>query len=174
MAESPHLQGVRTIAEIEAKFHAQRSMVDRLSDLISRFAGNAWFVVIHIIAFGGWIVWNENSAAPVDEYPYKFLTLLASLEAIFLTSFVMISQHHSERQSRRRAALDLQINLLAEREMTIVLSTVRAIAQHLRVETLLSDSEAEALANETDIASLVDALDAADPLTPDRPTDPSK
>ena len=109
--------------------------LDRFSDRVSDFASSTAFLLIHVVWFGGWIAANAVARNALDPYPFTFLTFLVSLEAIFLTSFVLISQNHLEAQAHRRAALDLQINLLAEREMTSVLRMVSAIAAHLGLRT---------------------------------------
>ena len=91
------------------------------------------------------------------------MTFLVSLEAIFLTSFVLISQKHLERQSHRRAALDLQINLLAEQEMTTVLRAVSAIAAHLGISNLRdSDGELKELVESTDVIAIAKSVEAED------------
>ena len=84
-----------------------------------------------------------------------------SLEAIFLTSFVLISQNHLERQAHRRAAIDLQINLLAEREMTSVLKTVTAIATHLGIENAGTDEELQDLIEKTDVKAVAQSVEVA-------------
>jgi uncharacterized membrane protein len=151
------LRNVQTIADLEAKSSAQRSALDRFSDRVSDFAGSTSFLVIHVLWFAGWISWNSVTSKGVDPYPFTFLTLLTSLEAIFLTSFVLISQNHLEWAGRRRAALDLQINLLAEREMTSVLRTVSAIAEHLGLPE--ADTDLEELAEQTDVEAVARTLE---------------
>ncbi len=158
---APALKNVRTIADIEAKAEAERSAIDRLSDRVSEFAGSTWFLVFHVIWFSLWVAVNTLTGKAIDPYPFTFLTFLVSLEAIFLTSFVLISQNHLERQSHRRAALDLQINLLAEAEMTQVLRAVTRIAEHLGIEGVCDDPDSQEMASETDVAALVDAVDTA-------------
>jgi uncharacterized membrane protein len=160
-APSSVLRNVQTIAELEARKHANRSAVDRFSDRVSAFAGSAWFLLFHVVWFTGWLVINRLAATPFDPYPYTFLTFLVSLEAIFLTSFVLISQNHLEAQAYNRAALDLQINLLAEGEMTQLLRTVTGIADHLGLKELTEATDSRELASHTDIAALAAAVEAA-------------
>jgi uncharacterized membrane protein len=162
-APSPVLRNVKTIAELEAQSSATRSALDRLSDRVSDFASSPSFLMIHIAWFAGWVLVNVIASKPVDPYPFTFLTFLVSLEAIFLTSFVLISQKHLERQSHRRAALDLQINLLAEQEMTTVLRAVSAIAAHLGISNLRdSDGELKELAESTDVIAIAKSVEAED------------
>src|SRR5262245_6558723 len=103
------LRNVQMIAEMEAESSSKRSALDKLSDRVSAFAGSSSFLLIHLIWFVAWIVLNARRGDAMDPYPFAFLTFLVSLEAIFLTSFVLISQNHLEAQAHRRAALDLQI-----------------------------------------------------------------
>ncbi|HEX7797598.1 MAG TPA: DUF1003 domain-containing protein [Vicinamibacterales bacterium] len=152
---------MQTIAELDAESTAKRRLLDRLSDRVSDFASSPSFLVIHIVWFVGWVLLNAVAGRPLDPYPYTFLTFLVSLEAIFLTSFVLISQKHLERQAHRRAALDLQINLLAEQEMTTVLRTVSAIARHLKITDVpASDQELQELAAQTDVVAIAKSVEA--------------
>lgn len=74
------------------------------------------FVWLHVAWFGVWIVLNEAGVFDFDEFPFGFLTMIASLEAIFLSTFVLVSQNHQALQSDRRAKVDLQVNMVAEQE----------------------------------------------------------
>jgi uncharacterized membrane protein len=165
-APSQVTRNVQTVAALEARSGAQRSALDRFSDRVSGFASSTAFLLIHVVWFAGWITANVTARNPVDPYPFTFLTFLVSLEAIFLTSFVLISQNHLEAQAHRRAALDLQINLLAEREMTTVLRTVSAIAVHLGLSDECDDDDLKELIKKTDleaIAKTVEDQGTADP-----------
>jgi uncharacterized membrane protein len=162
LAPSPVLQNVRAIAELDAESTAKRSRLDRLSDRVSNFASSPSFLLIHIAWFAGWIVVNTLGRSQLDPYPFTFLTFLVSLEAIFLTSFVLISQKHLETQAHRRAALDLQVNLLAEHEMTRVLRTVLAIASHLGVTDIRGDEELKELIEKTDVLAIAKSVEAQD------------
>jgi uncharacterized membrane protein len=159
------LHNVQTIAELEAQSSAKRSGLDRFSDRVSDFASSSSFLLIHVGWFSGWTISNTLARHPIDPYPFTFLTFLVSLEAIFLTSFVLISQNHLEAQTRRRAALDLQINLLAEREMTSVLRRVTAIAAHLGLSEDDAEEEMKELAEHTDVAVVAQTVDSLSPQT---------
>jgi len=156
------------IADLEARSSAKRSALDRLSDAVSAFASSSSFLLLHLAWFVGWIALNSRRTGALDPYPFTFLTFLVSLEAIFLTSFVLISQNHIETQAQRRAALDLQINLLAEREMTSVLRKVAAIATHLGVSDDDVDAELSELVEQTDVEAVAKTVDAAKKAHADR------
>ena len=131
---------------------------NRIADRITAYAGSMHFVYLHIALFAIWMI-------ALEKKPWPTLTLVVSLEAIFLTSFVLISQNHLEAQARRRAALDLQINLLAEREMTSVLRRVTAIAAHLGLPEDDADDEMKELAEQTDVAVVAQTVETLSPQT---------
>src|SRR5262245_48795767 len=111
-------RNVEIIAELEDVANSKRQRVDVVADAISHFVGSMRFVYIHVLWFGVWIALNSLTLATwhFDPYPFTFLTFVVSLEAIFLSTFILISQNHEEHLARRRNHLDLQINLLSEQE----------------------------------------------------------
>ncbi|MPZ76134.1 MAG: DUF1003 domain-containing protein, partial [Deltaproteobacteria bacterium] len=92
---------------------------DRIADAISRFTGSMPFVYLHLIIFGSWIIVNLGwtPLKPFDP-TFVILAMFASVEAIFLSTFVLITQNRMAAQADRRADLDLHISLLAEHEVT--------------------------------------------------------
>src|SRR4051812_42333960 len=112
----------------------RRTHADRAAELVARFCGSITFVWIHAALFAAWIGWNVIPALPhFDPYPFTFLTLVVSLEAIFLSSFILISQNYEMRVTERRSQLDLQINLLAEQENTKILQMLDRMARKLGI-----------------------------------------
>ena len=160
---STHMErNVRAIAELEQNAMASRSSADRMSDAITRVAGSAPFVVVHVLWFTVWIVVNTHLVPEVpafDPYPFSFLTLVVSLEAIFLAIFVLMSQNRAARLADRRAHLDLQVDLLAERELTVMLHMLRALCA--KQDVVLDDvgSDVNDLLEETDVERLASDLD---------------
>jgi uncharacterized membrane protein len=149
-------QQIRTLYELEARTEAQLTTLERVSGRVAGVASTAGFVIAHVVVFAAWVIVNLFATRPIDPFPFTFLTFLCSLEAILLTSFVLIRQAHMERLSHRRAELDLHINLLTETELTKLLQATEAIARHLGIR---ADPEVSALAQETDVAALAAALD---------------
>jgi uncharacterized membrane protein len=94
-----------------------------------------------------------------DPFPFQLLTMIVSLEAIFLALFVLASQNRLGKQADLRANLDLQIDLLVEREMTAVLQLLRDIAAHLDVDTSVTTDRLSDLLKKTDVTKLVDEVD---------------
>ena len=112
-----------------------KSTQDRISDSITAFTGSLRFVYIHAAVFGAWIVWNLGwiPGLPPFDPSFVVLAMIASVEAIFLSTFVLISQNRMQAQAEKRAELDLQISLLAEHEVTQLMHLVDAIARRLDV-----------------------------------------
>jgi uncharacterized membrane protein len=160
---STHLErNVRAIAELEQNAMAARGSADRMSDGITRVAGSAAFVILHVIWFTAWIAINAGlvpAIVPFDPYPFSFLTLVVSLEAIFLAIFVLMSQNRAARLADRRAHLDLQVDLLAERELTVMLHMLRALCAKQKVVLDGVGSDVTDLLEETDVEQLASDLD---------------
>ena len=122
-------------------------------------ASTPTFALGHLLFFAAWIA-TQTGFIPVlpifDPFPFTFLTFVVSLEAIFLSIFVLISQGRMTLQAERRSHLDLQVNLLAEQESTNALRLLHAIAEHLNVADLPAE---EALEAPTSIRGLINDLD---------------
>ena len=129
-------RNINTMAEVRAAEQEHATLQDRLADALTRFSGNMWFVYIHVVWFAWWIAQNEGwiGRRRFDPFPFGLLTLIVSLEAIFLSTFVLISQNRAATVANMRADLDLQIDLLAEYEVTQVLQLVRAVGEKAGVE----------------------------------------
>jgi uncharacterized membrane protein len=129
-------QNIEAISRHREKAENDRTREERIADWITWFSGNLPFVYFHAVWFTLWILANSGLfGLPVfDPFPYGLLTMIVSLEAIFLSTFVLVSQNRQATLADRRAELDLQTNLLAEREVTRVLTLLNAIAEHLGIE----------------------------------------
>jgi len=124
-----NVQAMRKLDELAV---ANRTLADRIAEFVARFCGSITFVWIHAVWFAVWLLWNALPRLPhFDPYPFTFLTLCVSLEAIFLSSFILISQNYEMRISERRSHLDLQINLLAEQENTKMLQLLDGMAKKM-------------------------------------------
>lgn len=160
---STHMdRNVRAIAKLEHEAMEQRTSADRVSDAIARVAGSAAFVAVHAVLFTVWISVNIGMIRPVpifDPYPFNFLTLVVSLEAIFLSIFVLMSQNRAARLGDRRAHLDLQIDLLAERELTAMLHMLRALCAKQKVVLDEVGTDVKDLLQETDVSEIASDLD---------------
>ncbi|HET6976208.1 MAG TPA: DUF1003 domain-containing protein [Pyrinomonadaceae bacterium] len=153
-------QNVDTITRLEQAAREQRRTTDRLAEKIAKFCGSMTFVWVHVVWFGGWILVNViPGMRHVDPFPFTFLTLIVSLEAIFLSTFILISQNQDSRISERRSHLDLQLNLLSEQENTKMIAMLHAIAAKVGAD-LTQDPHLEALSEETQPERLIEQIAA--------------
>ena len=142
-------RNIRTIIDLRLKAASERSVQDRIADAITSFSGHMVFAYVHIVWFGVWILLNTGRVGvrPFDPFPYGLLTMVVSLEAIFLSTFVLISQNRLSKEAERRADLDLHIGLLTEHELTRVLQMLDAIQDKMglanHADSELADLEME-------------------------------
>ncbi len=117
-------------------FDRRKSRGQRVADAICAFAGSAWFIAANATVFALWMAVNVGwipGIAVFDAPPFNLLSLVTSLEAIFLSAFILISQTRMTELADQRSDLDLQINLLAEYEITRLIALTDAIATKLGV-----------------------------------------
>jgi len=129
-------KNIMAISDMQRKDVAARKPQERISDLITRFSGSMVFVYLHAVWFGLWILLNLNLIklpylTEFDPFPFGLLTMVVSLEAIFLSTFVLISQNRMAGISEKRSELDLQVNMLAEQKAAKTLELLEHIAQQL-------------------------------------------
>lgn len=139
---------------------AEASFGERVADRITRFTGTLAFVAVHVVLVAAWVAVNAGWIAGVHPFDPSFVILatVASVEAIFLTTFVLISQNRVSMLAEKRAALDLQINLLAEYEVTQLIRLVRALAEKLGVE--VPAPELEEIAQEVEPEVVLEEIEA--------------
>jgi uncharacterized membrane protein len=92
----------------------RRTHEQEAADAVTRFSGTMTFVLLHIVWFGSWIIYNTTSSHPFDKFPFGLLTLIVSLEAIFLSTFVLMSQNESARNDEQREHNDHLTDLWSE------------------------------------------------------------
>jgi uncharacterized membrane protein len=129
-------KNIAAISEMQRRDVATRKPQERISDYITRFSGSTLFVYLHVIWFSLWILLNVKliqlpGVSDFDPFPFGLLTMIVSLEAIFLSTFVLISQNRMSVLSEKRAELDLQVNMLAEQKAAKTLELLEHIAQQL-------------------------------------------
>jgi uncharacterized membrane protein len=159
---SPAKKNVRTIADLEHSALHQRSLTARIGDAVCKAAGSGLFILAHLAWFSTWIVLNSGkvgSFEPFDPFPFTFLTFVVSLEAIFLSIFVLVSQNRMSHQADRRAHLDLQVNLLAEEENTMMLRMLRELCQKQGINPDKLGDDGKALLHKTDLQALMKDLE---------------
>ena len=154
-------RNIEAISALEQQALARRSSAEKISDLIVYQGGRMWAIILHVAWFTIWIAWNSGripGLRPFDPFPFMGLTTIVSIEAIFLSLFILVSQNRASRRADERAQLDLQVNLLSEREATKMLQLLQALCAHhglLEAE----DAEVTELARETEPASIAHELE---------------
>ena len=148
-------KNVQTILGLEQAAKMNRTTSELIANAVARFCGSITFVWANAVWFGSWILINSVPGIKhIDPFPFTLLTLMVSLEAIFLSTFILTSQNLETKIAERRNHLDLQINLLSEQENTQMLAILDAIAKKVgadlsnipRVEVLREDTQPETLA----------------------------
>jgi len=129
----PARQNVETVARLEQAAQTPRSVADRLIGYLTGFVGSLPFLYVHLLWFALWVAWNGNFERhhPFDPFPFPILTLILAMETILLSTLVLIGQNRQQRLADRRGHLDLQVNLLAEQEVTKVLAMLEEIKHRL-------------------------------------------
>lgn len=132
-----------TLAENIAALTARRAteareapLADRIAGQVTHFTGSMRFVTLHLLLFGAWIAINLGWVPGIPRFDPSFvqLAMVASVEAIFLSTFVLIAQNRMQRAADRRADLDLHINLLAEHELSRIGDLLTRMAERLGVD----------------------------------------
>jgi uncharacterized membrane protein len=155
-------ENIGRIADLERAARRDLSPSERISKVITDFAGSLQFVLLHVVIFTGWALWN--GLAPLrlrfDPYPFGLMTMLVSLEGVFLATFVLITQNRMMAQSERRDHLGLQVNMLTEQELTMVLRLLRQWFEHAGL-TPASDPQrrVDELIEETNVSEVMQQID---------------
>jgi len=128
-------RNVRSLLARRQQVEQKKGFQQRIADAITRFSGSMRFVYIHALIYGAWIIINlPGVPLPKFDPSFVILAMAASVEAIFLTTFVLMTQNRMTEEAEKRAELDLQISLLAEYEVTRLITLVKAIAEKLDIE----------------------------------------
>ena len=154
-----NIAALRERARIAA---AKSSAQDRLALVVTAFTGSMSFVYVHLAIVVAWVAANVGLIARLKPFDRSFVILAtaASVEAIFLSTFVLISQNRAAAAADTRSDLDLQINLLAEHEITRLIKLTSAIALHLGVP---EGSDEELIELQSDVApeAVLDSIEAS-------------
>lgn len=164
-------ENIAAIARLQEHSVKRRSAFARACDQIALVAARESFLIVHVIWFAAWLIINTGLLPFVprfDPFPFTLLTTIVSLEAIFLTLFVLGSQNRLTQDADKRAHLDLQVNLLSEQEMTMVLRMLREVCEHLDLHETISTPKFKELVKRTDVGQLAEQLDETLQVT--RPT----
>lgn len=156
-------ESVADVVELGRRERRSIGLSERIAHRVTLFGGSMLFVWLNAAWYATWIIVNLPGIGwqPFDPFPFTFLTMIVSLEAIFLSTFVLITQNQQSRESDRRDQVDLQINTIAEREVTKVLQLLADIHQHLGIERA-GDAELSEMQRQTPIQQLAEETEAAE------------
>ena len=155
-------RNIDLISRMEEKYLNDRTLNEHLADMIGSFSGSMSFVLFHVGFYALWILINMRVLTflpAFDPFPFMLLSMVVSLEAIFLSTFVLMKQNRMSKRADSRAHLDLQINLLAEKEMTMVLQMLRLIGAQVGVEDRRLDRELAQLSVETPVETMANEIE---------------
>jgi uncharacterized membrane protein len=152
-------RNIQALIDRRKEEEKNKNWPDRIADSITRFTGSMRFVYIHLILFGSWILINLGWL-PLPQFDPSFviLAMFASVEAIFLSTFVLISQNRMAALADKRAELDLHVSLLAEHEITRLITMVSEIASQMGIQAS-QDPELQELAKDVHPEKVLDSID---------------
>lgn len=136
-------RNIAMLAERRRVQEEEAPLADRLASTIATFTGSMRFVLIHVVVFSVWVFANLGLLPPLPVWDGNFIILgtSASIEAIFLSTFILITQNRMAELDSKRADLDVQISLLAEHEISRLAALTSAIAVKLGVEIPVDEEE---------------------------------
>jgi uncharacterized membrane protein len=161
--KSEHTQShIDSIAKQEQEFLEKRTLSERAGDAVAGWAGSLVFVMSHILLVLAWILINVQGVrwiARFDPYPFSLLGVIVSVEAVMLSGFILMRQNRMSKRAERRDHLNLQVDLIAEKEITKVLQMVRAVCQHMGLQQIAEDKEVGEFSQATSVETLTQRLE---------------
>jgi uncharacterized membrane protein len=155
-------KNIEIISRMEEKYLNDRTLNEHLADMIGSFSGSMSFVLFHVLFYSSWILINTRVLGflpAFDPYPFMLLSMVVSLEAIFLSTFVLMKQNRMSKRVDSRAHPDLQINMPAEKEMTMVLQMLRLTGAQVGVQDRRLDRELAQLSMETPVETMANEIE---------------
>jgi uncharacterized membrane protein len=155
-------RNIDTVAKLEQQALEARTFRDRMGDAIASFIGSMTFVICHFVALVAWVVVNSGIIPgwkPFDPYPYILLTMVVSMEGVIVGTFVLMKQNRMSRRADQRHHLNLQIDLLAEKEVTKMLQMQRLICERMGIREAADDVEMQELSTHTAVEDLARELE---------------
>ncbi|HZB26545.1 MAG TPA: DUF1003 domain-containing protein [Vicinamibacterales bacterium] len=159
---NPAARNVEDIARLEREALKEVPAATRVIVSITNAIGTPASALLHAMAFAAWTAWNGLAPATgrFDPFPYPLLTMLVSMEGVVLAVLILTTQNRMSVQTERRDQLDLQVNLLAEQEMTMVLRLLHRIAEHIGVARDAAEhDQTRELMEHTNIYQLMETLE---------------
>lgn len=160
---SDHTQSdIDSIARQELEFLEKRTLSERAGDRVAALAGSLVFVLIHVLLVLTWILINVRGVRGIprfDPYPFCLLGMTVSVEAVVLSSFILMRQNRMSKRAERRDHLNLQVDLISEKEITKLLQMVRAICERMGLNQVADDKELKEFSQATSVETLTQRLE---------------
>jgi uncharacterized membrane protein len=152
-------RNIHALLDRNKETEKKKTFEEKIADAITRFTGSMLFVYLHLFLYGTWIAWNLGwlGLKPFDP-SFVVLAMEASVEAIFLSTFVLISQNRMAVQADKRADLDLQVSLLSEHEITRLITLVSAVARKMDIPEA-TDPELQELSKDVHPEKVLDTME---------------
>jgi uncharacterized membrane protein len=154
-------RNIQTVANLERRFLDERTWLDKLADAIGGFSGSIYFVLLHVVGVSVWFLINTGHFFGVrkfDPFPFILLAMVVSVEAVLLSTFVLMKQNRMAERAEQRDHLNLQIDLLAEEEITKMLQMQRLICERLGITEAFEDPVAQEMSKSTSVKTLAQEL----------------
>jgi uncharacterized membrane protein len=154
-------RNIETVANLERRFLDERTWLDKLADAIGGFSGSIYFVLLHVLGLAIWFLMNTGHFFGVrefDPFPFILLAMVVSVEAVLLSTFVLMKQNRMAERADQRDHLNLQIDLLAEEEITKMLQMQRLICERLGITEAFEDPVAQEMSKSTSVKTLAQEL----------------
>lgn len=149
------------IRSLKAKSDEHRTFTQRTADFMTQVFGSMWFLFLNTIWFGVWIIMNTGliqGIEPFDPYPFGFLTMMVSLEAIILAIVVLISQNRARQIEDLREEVDLQVDIITEQELTKVAHMIALLLEKNGI-SMKGDKELEGILKPTNFEKIQKILE---------------
>jgi uncharacterized membrane protein len=153
---------IDSMARQEQEFLEKRTLSERAGDGVAALAGSLVFVLIHALLVLTWILINVEGVRWVprfDPYPFSLLGVIVSVEAVVLSSFILMRQNRMSKRAEQRDHLNLQVDLISEKEITKLLQMVRAICERMGLDQVADDNELREFSQATSVETLTQRLE---------------
>jgi len=159
--QHPLAENISAIVKMEQRILDDRTTVERIGDAVGSFAGSMAFVALHVLVFAGWFLVNAKVVRAIpafDPFPFSYLSTVLSVEAVLLSTFVLMKQNRESKRAEHRQQLTLQIGLLTEQESTKCLQVLQLVCARLGIDSVGLDTETRILSQDTVVDKLADEL----------------
>ena len=159
--QHPLAENISAVVKMEQRILDDRTTIERIGDALGSFAGSMSFVALHVLVFTFWFLVNAKvvpGISALDAFRFIHLSMIVSVEAVLLSTFVLMKQNRESKRAEHRQQLTLQIGLLTEQESTKCLQVLQLVCDRLGIESVSRDTETRILSQDTLVDKLADEL----------------